>query len=354
MLYFVFTTGQCNLSCKYCGGSFQPEVVPWEIQYSLEDLISFISKDKDAIIAFYGGEPLLNADFIMKVMDSVPAKKFVIQTNGLLVKRLKREYWLRMDAVLLSIDGPRDVTDYNRGKGVYNAVISAAKYLKEIGYRGDLIARMTITELSDIYRDVMHLLDIGLFNHVHWQLNVVWCPKWNFMRWACSSYLPGIRRLVKAWVDGLLQGEVLGIVPFLGIAKRYMYGGPIPPCGAGEEAFAILPNGNIIACPIAVDVKWAYLGHITTHNPFELPGKVSISEDCRSCPYYSICGGRCLYANKERYWGEEGFKEVCFVTKSTIDMVLQGIKKVENAVGKEILLKIFNYPEYNNTTEIIP
>ncbi|MCD6095876.1 MAG: radical SAM protein, partial [Thermoprotei archaeon] len=117
MLYFIITTGRCNLKCRYCGGSFPPELVPWEIQYDIEELNSFISQDPDAIIAFYGGEPLLNAKFIEEVMDYVQAKRFVIQTNGLLFKKLKKNYWLRMDAVLLSIDGPEEITDYNRGKG---------------------------------------------------------------------------------------------------------------------------------------------------------------------------------------------------------------------------------------------
>ena len=355
MLYFIITTGRCNLKCRYCGGSFPPELVPWEIQYDIKELNSFISQDPDAIIAFYGGEPLLNAKFIEKVMDNVQAKRFVIQTNGILFKKLKKNYWLRIDAVLLSIDGLEEITSYNRGKGVYRAVIKAAKYLREIGYHGDLIARMTITDRSDIYRDVKHLLSLNLFDHVHWQLNVIWCPRWNFKEWAYKIYLPGIRRLVGEWIESLIKGRPLGIVPFLGIAKRLLSkSNAIPPCGAGQSAFAILPNGRIIACPIAVDVKWAYLGHITTHSPQELPGRVIINDKCRLCKYYNVCGGRCLYTNKERYWGEEGFNEVCEVTIQTIDYIRQALEYVKDYINERELKGMLNYPPYNNTTEIIP
>ncbi|MCR6669553.1 MAG: putative peptide-modifying radical SAM/SPASM domain-containing protein, partial [archaeon YNP-WB-040] len=38
MLYILHTTGQCNLKCKYCGGSFPQKLVPWKIEYNIEDL----------------------------------------------------------------------------------------------------------------------------------------------------------------------------------------------------------------------------------------------------------------------------------------------------------------------------
>ena len=82
----------------------------------------------------------------MKVMERIDAKRFVIQTNGTLTDRLPRDYWLRMDATLLSIDGIEEVTDKHRGKGVYKKVVEAARKLREMGYEGDLVARMTLTE----------------------------------------------------------------------------------------------------------------------------------------------------------------------------------------------------------------
>ena len=57
MLYIVLTTGRCNLSCRYCGGSFPSAVVPWEVHYDLKDLRRLVESDPDAIIAFYGESP---------------------------------------------------------------------------------------------------------------------------------------------------------------------------------------------------------------------------------------------------------------------------------------------------------
>lgn len=80
MLWLVFTTGACNLRCTYCGGSFEPpHVVPWRVTYDINKLRHLVENDKDATVIFYGGEPLLNPGFIMRVMDNVKARRFGIQ-----------------------------------------------------------------------------------------------------------------------------------------------------------------------------------------------------------------------------------------------------------------------------------
>ncbi len=358
MLYFVFTTGRCNLRCSYCGGSFNPEIVPWRVEYDLGDLIRLVEGDGDATIAFYGGEPLLNPGFIMEVMDAVPARRFVVQTNGTAVRALPPEYWRRMDAVLLSIDGPEGVTDGYRGRGVYRTVLSSARWLREVGFSGDLIARMTVSEGSDVYRDARHLLELGLFDHVHWQIDAVWSEGWaDFRGWAERVYKPGVSRLVDYWISEAREGRVPGLVPVLGVLRVELTGESmgIPPCGAGRDAFAVSTDGRVLACPIAVAEGWAELGRLGSVGPGDLPGRVSIGEPCASCPYLRYCGGRCLYAHVERLWGEEGFEALCDLTRHLVDEVLSVADEVRALIGEgridpgEVL-----YPPYNNTTEIIP
>ncbi len=351
MLYILFTTGACNLRCSYCGGSIPERLVPWTVKYRLEDLVNFVKRDPDPIVAFYGGEPLLNPEFIKGVMDSLEAK-YVIQTNGTLVKRLPLEYWRKFDAVLLSIDGRREVNDLYRGEGNYDLVLEAARWLKENGFRGDLIARMVMWHASDVYSDVKHLLDLGLFDHVHWQLNVVWTEKWDFEGWAERSYLPGIRKLVDMWVREMGNSKVLGIVPFLGIMKVELFDEwRAPPCGAGVESVSVLPDGRIVACPIAFDVKWSLMGNLKNG----IKRQVRIGEPCSSCPYFKYCGGRCLYAYKERLWGDEGFRSICDVTKKTIDYVLSAKEEILRLIEEGVVSKDdFYYPPFDNTTEIIP
>ena len=100
MLYIVLTTPTCNLNCKYCGGSLKG--MPSEINYNLDDLVKLIERDPEAVVAFYGGEPLLKIETVEKLLDLLPAKHFVVNTNGFFLHRLD-DYIHRFDTILLSI-----------------------------------------------------------------------------------------------------------------------------------------------------------------------------------------------------------------------------------------------------------
>ena len=352
----MLTTGRCNLSCKYCGGSFPPSIVPWDIKYEVDDLVRFLEEDDEAIVAFYGGEPLLNPRFIREVMDKVHWARFVIQANGLLIKALEPGYWRRFNAVLLSIDGVKEVTERYRGPGTYDAVLRAAAWLRSAGFKGDLIARMVASELTDIARDVLHLLSLGLFDHVHWQLNVVWCKRWDVEKWCRDSYYPGLRKLASVWLRKARKGEVLGIAPFKALLYSLVTGKPLdrPPCGAGSTAYAISTDGRVLACPIAVYEDWAVCGHISCDTPSTLK-KVGIGEPCTSCEHFNLCGGRCLYTHIERLWGEEGFKLVCDMTVTLLKVLTEAAENVRELIKEGIIrLEELKYPPFNNTVEIIP
>jgi putative peptide-modifying radical SAM enzyme len=350
MLWLVFTTGKCNLKCTYCGGSFERDVVPYEVKYDQERLKRLIESDPQSTVVFYGGEPLANWRFVAKFVERVKARRYGVQTNGTLVKLLPEKYWRRMDFALLSIDGRRHTTDLSRGKGVHDRVIGNAYYLKELGL--ELIARMTVTQRSDLYEEVKYLLDLGLFDKVHWQLNVVWTEKWDVREWADRSYLPGVRKLASMFLDSLRRGKVLRIVPFLGVLSSHFFGGYRgSPCGAGYAAISVSTDGRILSCPIAVREDWAVLGTVEGFSLMQDP----LPEPCRTCELVSYCGGRCLYSMKEMYWGWEGFMEVDYVTKEFIREVLKIVPEVEDLAERGVIrLEELKYDPTMDSTEVIP
>jgi len=352
LLFIVYTTGRCNLGCRYCGGSFHPSIVPWRVEYSLDLLLDLVSDEDD--LAFYGGEPLLNLEFIEEVIKEVDVSHYILQTNGILLHKLRPRALSELDAILVSIDGVEEITDLNRGAGVYRRVVENVSRIKSLGYDIDLIARMTVTEDSDIYRDVKHLLSLDLFDHIHWQLSLIWVDRslWkDFWGWLERSYRPGLRRLMDEWIESLRSGSIAGIAPFQGILKRILYSGSIPPCGSGVDSFTILTNGRIVSCPIAVSEGWAYIGRLGDVNREDLKRyRPPIDEPCRSCSYLSICGCRCLYTHVERLWGSEGMEMICSASKYIIDLVKSRIDEILEITSPEKII----YPRYNNTVEIIP
>lgn len=357
MLYIVFVTALCNLRCAYCGGSVSEHIMPPKINYSIEKFAKFVRSDRDKVIGFYGGEPTLFPDTIKEFINLVDDARFVLQTNGLLLNRLPQEVYRELDAILVSIDGRRKTTDTYRGRGVYDRVIDALKSFRT-NYRGEIIARMVVTEVSDIYEDVMHLLKLGLFDYVHWQLDVVWSDRWSdFEGWLENSYYPGLEKLASVWKEALrTERRILGIVPFLGILKRILFGGYGLHCGAGETAISISTDGKIYACPICGEFDWNILGNINNSKLHEVFFRDLIPDDCKSCKIYDRCGGRCLFASRERLWGEDKHRKVCETVRYLVDIVENELLEVvlESLEKGVFRLRDFYYPEYNNTCEIIP
>ena len=98
MFYHIILTDDCNLCCSYCRGkSFEvygetdgdgitidPEL-PAELSVSLPALYHFLSQDPDAVLTFYGGEPLMRSDLVHEILHDAPVNRYMLQTNGTLL-----------------------------------------------------------------------------------------------------------------------------------------------------------------------------------------------------------------------------------------------------------------------------
>ncbi|TFF93494.1 TIGR04084 family radical SAM/SPASM domain-containing protein [Candidatus Thorarchaeota archaeon] len=360
MNYHIVLTKRCNLNCIYCLEDQDAASAP-EVQYSLDGLEEFLDQDEDVQLMFYGGEPTLRIPLMTDIMDRFEDARFMLQTNALLLDRIPEEYVHKLHSVLVSIDGLEETTDFYRSAGVYRKVLKNVRWLREIGYEGDVVARMTVSEQSDIFRDVTHLLELSRphFDHVHWQLNVIWDAEGNwtdFDGWLERSYKPGLSKLARYWAERMHKGTLLGIVPFLPTMYSILTGEESRMrCGSGIDTFAIHPDGSIGVCPISPDWEFSIVGNIANTKPDDIRNIMEVEEPCPSCDIYGICGGRCLFANKQRLWGDDGFQKVCTTVRHLVD-VLAGIQpEVRNLIETGVLSESdFDYPKYNNGCEIIP
>ncbi len=332
-----------------------------EIRYSMDQLAEFLDQDENLQLMFYGGEPTLRIPLMMEIMDRFEEARFMLQTNALLLHKIPEEYIRRMHSILVSIDGTKETTDLYRSAGVYDRVIKNVRWLRAIAYEGDVVARMAVSEESDIFRDVTHLLKLEdpHFDNVHWQLNVVWDAEGNwtdFDGWLRNSYKPGLERLAEYWAKKMHSGKVPGIVPFLPTMYTILTGTKTRlRCGSGIDTFAIHLDGSIGVCPISPDWDFSIVGHISRTRPQDLENIMQIEEPCPSCDIYDICGGRCLFANRQRLWGEEGFRKVCSTVEHLVDVLRDSEEQIRELIEQGVVsLADFRYPEYNNGCEIIP
>lgn len=355
--------------CKYCYGASCDDFVdelpnnidityPENITYDIETLKQFCDKDTDCTLTFYGGEPLCNLEKLKEIMDTIKPKRWMIQTNAIYLDKLPNKYTNKFHTILTSIDGNKELTDYYRGKGVYETVLKNVKYIKDNGYKGELIARMAVMEQTDIYKAVTHLIDIG-YTSVHWQLDAMFwendLAQRNFENWANNNYNPNITKLIQFWINDMKKNKrVLKLYPFLDIMQDLLFNKSSKlRCGSGHENYSIQTDGTIIPCPIMLGMKDYYLGHIKNTNPNNLQ-KIHCKEPCTECNIYEQCGGRCLYSNILKPWKDEGYKLVC----NNVKHLISELKKVVPEIKELIVTKVINITDFDhikyNGCEIIP
>jgi len=372
--YYVTLTNHCNLKCRYCYGKACEDFgsdfhglsvdysLPASMSYDVETLSKFLKRDQKPAVVFYGGEPLLRMDKLREIIDHLTTCRFTIQTNGLLLGKLEPEYVNKFDTILVSVDGDEALTDYYRGKGTYRNVAENLMRIRENGFNGEVVARMTVGEETEIDRQVLGLIQGGELpvSSVHWQLDALFWqndfPKRQFAEWALGSYNPRLRRLIHAWIEHMKKnGEVLRLYPLVGVMQSLLTGeSSLLRCGAGWTMFNIQTDGNITPCPVMAGMKDYYLGNIQETAPESLRDAVFVSEPCTGCEIYQVCGGRCLYANATKLWGDEGFSQVCGTVKNMVDALREALPEVTHLLDEgTIRPENFQYPKYNSC-EIIP
>lgn len=376
MFFHVILTSDCNLQCKYCFGESMDDFdedfgdnievdygLPRKVNYGVDLLDAFCKKDSECVLTFYGGEPLLGIDMLRQIMDKVSPKHFMIQTNGLLLDRLEPKYVNRFHTILVSIDGEEALTDYYRGAGTFRKVINNLRLIKKNGFGGELIARVTVMEKTDLCKQIRWLLenDEFSFGSVHWQLNAgFWGNDYqrrNFEEWSKASYIPGVEKLAEFWVDQMEQkGVVLKLYPLLGIANSILHEEKksLMRCGGGWINYAIQTDGYIIPCSTMWGMKKYYLGNIADADPLQL-AKIFVDQPpCANCAMLGLCGGRCLYANITKRWTDEDYGKVCVTVSELVETVKMQVPRIKALIEKgKLRLEDFDYLKYNGC-EIIP
>ena len=141
-------TTQCNLRCRYCifGGNYNYSRAHSDNYMSIETakkaIDMYYGYFKDAagynpyripVIAFYGGEPLLNFELVKFCVNYISDRYkeydtyFTITTNGTLLTEDKIRFLVENNIhPIISLDGPKEEHDRNRifpnGKGTFDIV----------------------------------------------------------------------------------------------------------------------------------------------------------------------------------------------------------------------------------------
>ena len=339
----------CNLRCRYCfadEGAYHSarEMMSRETaKAAIDFLLKNSGKRKVLEVDFFGGEPLMNFGVIKETVYYAKeeaaklGKKFLFTTttNALLLDDETIEFLnAEMENVVLSIDGRKEVHDAVRktvnGKGSFDAVIE--KIRKFVRSRGDkhYYVRGTFTAKNlDFSKDVLFLADQG-FDSISMEPVVTDIPDLQIR----EEHLPAIKREYEALCDEYLRrdeaGEGFNFFHF----NIDLEGGPclqkrVSACGAGNEYFSVVPNGDIYPChQFAGDPKWkmgdVFAGKLDPAIRAKFANSCLFTrKKCGDCFAKFICSGGCS-ANNYHYNGdiEEPYRMTCEMMKKRIECAM--------------------------------
>ena len=157
----VSITQGCNLRCKYCQVSKNPNVMSWE---TLKKVLDWATQNVyRPYISFFGGEPLLEYEKIKWAIENYPNIGFGLSTNVTLLTPDKIKFFYDHNiSLLLSIDGIGDV--HNATRGGWDMFADRLPLLGELFPQA--IFRLTITadNVSHLYETVKYGVGLGFKN----------------------------------------------------------------------------------------------------------------------------------------------------------------------------------------------
>jgi uncharacterized protein len=350
----------CNLRCRYCfadEGAYHSKR-EFMSEETAKQAIDFLIKNsgnrKVLEVDFFGGEPLMCLDTIKNVVyyakeqAAKVGKRFLFTTttNALLLNDDAIDFFnAEMENVVLSLDGRKEVHDAIRktinGKGSFDVVIEHIK--KFVASRGDksYYVRGTFTSKNlDFSKDVIFLAENG-FDSISLEPVVTEIEdlaiKPEHLSIICAEY----ENLCDKYLDKYKQGKGFNFFHF----NVDLEGGPclskrVSACGAGNEYFSVVPNGDIYPChQFAGDAKFL-MGNVKEGVLNEeirdtfAKSCLFTRNKCSDCFAKFICSGGCS-ANNYHFTGDiqTPYAITCEMMKKRIECamhVLAEKKRLKN------------------------
>ncbi len=319
----------CNLRCRYCfadEGAYHSErefMSESTAKAAIDFLIANSGKRRVLEVDFFGGEPLMCLGTIKNVVAYARAegekagKKFLFTTttNALLLDDDAIDFFNReMENVVLSLDGRKEVHDAIRktknGKGSFDYVIGNVK--KFVRSRGDksYYVRGTFTAKNlDFSKDVIFLAENG-FDSISMEPVVTEIDDLAIKEEHIPAILDEYENLCDKYIEKRKSGEGFNFFHFnVDLEGGVCLQKKVSACGAGNEYFSVVPNGDVYPCHQFAGDKNFLMGNVFEGKlDAEIRGKFASNclftrSECEKCFAKFICSGGCS-ANNYHFTGD--------------------------------------------------
>ncbi len=352
----------CNLRCRYCfadEGAYHSErefMSEQTAKKAIDFLIENSGNRKILEVDFFGGEPLMCLQTIKNVVayarekGEKAGKKFLFTTttNALLLDDDAIDFFNReMENVVLSLDGRREVHDAIRktknGKGSFDLVINNIK--KFVRSRGDknYYVRGTFTSKNlDFSKDVIFLAESG-FDSISMEPVVTdiddLAIKEEHLPAICAEY----ENLCDKYLEKYDKGEGFNFFHFnIDLEGGVCLQKRVSACGAGNEYFSVVPNGDIYPCHQFAGNKDFLMGNVYEGKlNEEIRGKFANNclftrKGCEDCFAKFICSGGCS-ANNYNFTGDINtpYPITCAMMKKRIECGMHSLAHKKALAAKK-------------------
>jgi uncharacterized protein len=308
----IIPTLGCPANCRYCWSSEESSpVMSIETAKATGSWLSGYRKDP-VTITFHGGEPLLAGyQFFSTVLPLLTedlksnAPSFAIQTNLWKMNDELAELFSQYQIpVGSSLDGPEEITDYQRGDGYYQMTLAGY----EIATRHQLDVRFicTFTKYSVQYKEkiVQFFKEKGLTLKLHPALPSIRSEDPH--KWVLSP--EGYGNLLLSLLDMSLEHPDLDIMNITDLC-RCVFTRQGSVCTFADcigNTFAIGPDGGIYPCYRFVGIDEWKMGSVYSMPSEEdlfsseaglklLHFREIVNATCNDCSHIRYCRGGCPY-----------------------------------------------------------
>lgn len=349
----------CNLKCRFCfadHGTFSDQPIKMSINTAREAvdfLVRNSGRNKNLIVYFSGGEPLINFDTMKDVVTKAreitnkndKSINFGLYTNGLNLNDPIIDFLLRnnFSSINISLDGPEKVQDCNRplknGDGSFETVFNNIKKILNTSLRSKVSITACFTNEQINISDTFNFFIQNGISTVFIMPYYLDCHNKYAIR---EKHLSELRKeYLKIAIylrDSILAGEKITLWPLNELMRMIKERTPARHiCGAGVNRIVVSPSGDIYPCQFFDNKNKYLMGTIFHESNWQAKALRKIAPDeCKNCWARSLCGEGCpaysiLFENNII----EPYHIHCKIYKYLIELAIWLICETESMFSKK-------------------
>ncbi len=351
----IIPTLGCPGHCKYCWSS--DEKSPRMSLDTIDDIVTWLKplENQRATFTFHGGEPLLaGAAFyrkaLPKIAEGLPhlSPEFAIQTNIWLMDDELAEIFAEYRVPIgSSIDGPRELTNYQRGDEYFERCLAGYRIAAAHGLLVRFICTFTNSSVKQKEEIVNFFKEQGWVMKLHPALPSLKGENPNAWTLAPEEYGELLVYLLDEAIEHADELEIMNINDLC----RCVFTRSGSVCTYADcmgTTFAIGPDGEIYPCYRFIGMPEWVMGHVRDAPSIEtlmnshagkrmLAFKEYVDTACKDCVHLTYCRGGCPYNAIAPTGGSlEGVDPHCVAYKRIFDEITTRMNEEMNTAAPTV------------------